>query len=274
MLTAASTTFGADLAAKAVQALVDEALLTPKPGLVDTRDSGSHSDMSIGLMIKSARALEETFQRIADASYLHPVDQSLREKIASIGREGEQQMFSATNGVNTHKGAIWALGLLTSARAACPGECDPHRIMSTAGQIASFEDRYQPSAPTNGQAVQRKYKVMGAAEEAKLGFPHIREAALPALLRARAGGKAEDEARIEALLALMSKVEDTCILHRGSLEDLAAIQRMAGACLSADGFRSQTGRKLFYRLSEYCTTRRLSPGGSADLLAATLFLVH
>lgn len=132
MLTAASTTFGADLAAKAVQALVDEALLTPKPGLVDTRDSGSHSDMSIGLMIKSARALEETFQRIADASYLHPVDQSLREKIASIGREGEQQMFSATNGVNTHKGAIWALGLLTSARAACPGECDPHRIMREA----------------------------------------------------------------------------------------------------------------------------------------------
>ncbi|MHA6530135.1 triphosphoribosyl-dephospho-CoA synthase [Paenibacillus sp. BAC0078] len=260
------------MAVKAVQALVEEAQLTPKPGLVDAKSGGSHTDMSIGLMLKSARALEGTFRRIADVSYLHPVNQSLREQIASIGREGEKQMLSATGGVNTHKGAIWALGLLTSARAACPQERDPYRIMSTAGQLASFEDRYVPTAPTNGQAVKRKYKVTGAAEEAQLGFPHIREAALPALFRARAGGKTEEEARIEALLALMSTVEDTCILHRGSWADLMAIRRMSGAFLSEGGFSSQTGRKIFHRLSEYCSTRRLSPGGSADLLAATLFL--
>lgn len=272
MAAAASTTFGAELAAGAVQALVEEALLTPKPGLVDARDSGSHADMSIGLMLTSARALEGTFQRIADISYLHPVNQSLREAIAAIGREGEQQMLAATGGVNTHKGAIWALGLLTSARAACPEERDPYRILSIAGQIASFEDRYTPLMSTNGQAVKRKYKVTGAAEEAQLGFPHIREAALPALLRARASGKTEDEARVEALLALMSTVEDTCILHRGSWSDLTAIQGMSASFLHAGGFSSQTGRKIFYRLSEYCTARHLSPGGSADLLAAILFL--
>lgn len=171
MVAAAGTTFGAELAAGAVQALVEEALLTPKPGLVDARDSGSHADMSIGLMLTSARALEGTFRRIADISYLHPVNQFLREAIAVIGREGEQQMLAATGGVNTHKGAIWALGLLTSARAACPEERDPYRILSIAGQIASFEDRYTPLLSTNGQAVKRKYKVTGAAEEAQLGFP-------------------------------------------------------------------------------------------------------
>lgn len=274
MPAAASITYGARLAVKAVQALTDEALLTPKPGLVDARDSGSHHDMSIGLMLRSAQALEETFQRIGDVSYLHPVNQSLREQIACIGREGEQAMLAATGGVNTHKGAIWALGLLTSACASCPEEPNPYRIMSVAGQIASFKDRYVLPVPTNGQAVKRKYKVTGAAEEAQLGFPHIREASLPALLRARASGKTEDEARIEALLALMSSVDDTCILHRGSWSDLKAIQRMSAACLNADGLRSQTGRKIFYRLSEYCSARRLSPGGSADLLAATLFLVN
>ncbi|MEK4007644.1 triphosphoribosyl-dephospho-CoA synthase [Paenibacillus sp. FSL H3-0333] len=272
MLAAASTTFGAGLAAKAVQALVEEALLTPKPGLVDARDSGSHTDMSVGLMLASAHALEGTFQRIADVSYLHPVNQSLREKIAVIGREGEQHMLAATGGVNTHKGAIWALGLLTSVRAACPGEHDPNRIMSIAGQLASFEDRDVPPGSTNGQAVKRKYKIAGAAEEAQRGFPHIKEAALPSLLRARAAGKTEEEARIEALLALMSSVEDTCILHRGSWSDLIVIQQSSRAFLHAGGFSSQTGREVFCRLSEYCHTRRLSPGGSADLLAATLFL--
>lgn len=273
MLAATHAAFGAALAGKAVKALMDEALLTPKPGLVDARDNGSHTDMTLELMLKSAKALEGTFREIARVSYLHPVNQSLREQIAFIGREGEKAMFAATNGVNTHKGAIWALGLLASARAAYPEERDPYRIMSIAGTIASFPDRFRPKQRTHGQAVKRKYAVMGAAEEAQLGFPHVREAALPALLRARACGKPEEEARIEALLALMATVDDTCILHRGDWPDLLAVKRMSGAFLAAGGFSTRTGRKLFHRLSAYCKAKRLSPGGSADLLAATLFLV-
>ncbi|TKH46628.1 triphosphoribosyl-dephospho-CoA synthase MdcB [Paenibacillus terrae] len=273
MLTMKHSAFAASLAAKAVKALTEEALLTPKPGLVDARDNGSHTDMSIDLMFTSARALEDTFREIAIVSYLHPVDQSLREQIALIGREGEKVMLRATNGVNTHKGAIWALGLLTSARAAFPRERDPHQIMSIAGTIASFHDRYRPMQRTNGQSVKKRYAVMGAEEEARLGFPHIRDNALPTLLHARACGKTEEEARIEALLALMASVDDTCILHRGHWSDLITIKRMSGAFLAADGFSTQSGRKLFYRLSEHCKFRRLSPGGSADLLAATLFLI-
>ncbi|GJM67902.1 hypothetical protein HMSSN036_01180 [Paenibacillus macerans] len=112
MLAATHAAFGAALAGKAVKALMDEALLTPKPGLVDARDNGSHTDMTLELMLKSAKALEGTFREIARVSYLHPVNQSLREQIAFIGREGEKAMFAATNGVNTHKGAIWAWAFL------------------------------------------------------------------------------------------------------------------------------------------------------------------
>lgn len=273
MITINDEVMSASLAAKAVKALVDEAQLTPKPGLVDSRGNGSHSDMSIELMLASARALEDTFREIARVSYLHPVNQTLRERIAVIGREGEKVMLRATEGVNTHKGAIWALGLLTSAQAAFPNERDPYQIMKIAGRIASYQDRFLPAQETNGQKVRKKYTIIGAEAEARLGFPHIRNNALPTLLRARASEKTEDEARIEALLALMASVDDTCILHRGRLSDLITIQQISTAFLAADGFRTQSGRKLFYQLSEFCSNRQLSPGGSADLLAATLFLI-
>jgi len=261
------------LATKAVLSLQDEALLTPKPGLVDASGAGSHQDMTIELMLKSANALKPAFQEIAHVSYRHQINQALREQIASIGRSGEQMMLSATHGVNTHKGAIWALGLLVSARAAAPEEYDPIKIMRIAGKLASYEDRYAPNQHSNGQAVKQKYKIIGAAEEAKLGFPHIREASLPTLLKARACGKTEEEARIEALLSLIATVDDTCVLHRGNGSDLKYIKQLSAAILAADGFRTYTGRKLFDQLSEYCKVKRLSPGGSADLLAATIFLL-
>ncbi|MBE0343502.1 triphosphoribosyl-dephospho-CoA synthase MdcB, partial [Paenibacillus sp. 28ISP30-2] len=90
MLATKHTALAVSLAAKAVKALMEEALLTPKPGLVDARDNGSHSDMSIDLMLESARSLENTFREIANVSYQHPVNQTLREKIAQIGRDGEK----------------------------------------------------------------------------------------------------------------------------------------------------------------------------------------
>lgn len=266
-------TIADELAIKAVTALVDEAILTPKPGLVDTRNSGSHSDMSIELMLKSARALERTFKEIAVISYLHPINQELREKIAFIGRHGEKEMFAATGGINTHKGAIWALGLLVSAMASSPAEQDPVKLLELAGQISSFKDRYQPILPTHGQTVKKKYPVMGAKEEAQLGFPHIRDVSLPALLRAREAGKRDQEAQIEALLSLVALVDDTCILYRGTWSDLLEIKRLANEFLVQDGFKTQSGRMIFDLLTKYCEERNLSPGGSADLLAATLFLV-
>jgi len=273
MLAVKPAAIGEELAAKAVKALIDEATLTPKPGLVDADNSGSHADMSLDLMLKSAQALEGTFREIAFVSYLHPVNQDLREQIAAIGRQGELEMLAATKGVNTHKGAIWALGLLVSAKATNPEEKNPRKILETAGRIASYKDRFQPVSQTHGQAVKKKYSVMGALEEAQFGFPHIRNASLPALMKARTDGKSEQEAHIEALIALMATVDDTCILHRGEWEDLEKIKSMAGAFLQSHGFATTKGREIFQRLSEYCKSKRLSPGGSADLLAATLFLV-
>ncbi|WP_205895277.1 triphosphoribosyl-dephospho-CoA synthase, partial [Metapseudomonas otitidis] len=109
------------LADRAVDALIDEADLTPKPGLVDRRGSGAHSDLHLGLMHASALSLWPCFRQMAEAALQHrEVGAPLREALGRIGREGEAAMLATTGGVNTHRGAIWALGLLVAAWALEP----------------------------------------------------------------------------------------------------------------------------------------------------------
>ncbi len=127
------------LAQLAVEALVAEATLTPKPGLVDRRGPGAHADVELSTMLASAAALRTIFADMARASAGRAPSQELREDLARIGREGERRMFAATGGANTHRGAIWALGLLTAAvviegcRRGCRGRLRhrrPHRAPS------------------------------------------------------------------------------------------------------------------------------------------------
>ncbi|EJK2270926.1 triphosphoribosyl-dephospho-CoA synthase, partial [Escherichia coli] len=100
------------LAHTASACLIDEARLSPKPGLVDSRGNGAHQDLNLALMERSARSLQPTFHALAEQSWRRPADIALRETVGRLGREGEAQMMLATGGVNTHRGAIWALGLL------------------------------------------------------------------------------------------------------------------------------------------------------------------
>jgi triphosphoribosyl-dephospho-CoA synthase len=261
-----------NLAILAVQALIEEAELTPKPGLVDKESTGSHQDMSIELMIKSARSLEQAFREIAKVSYGRVPSQELREEIAAIGRQGEIDMFQATGGVNTHKGAIWALGLLISSAAMNPGETSLDYIAKTAGKLALFPDRNLPQQITNGKRVKEKYGVNGALGEAQQGFPHIRNISLPVLYDSRGRGIKEDLCRLNTLIALMAGLDDTCILHRGGAQTLIAAKELASEILLSGGVWTQTGCKVLEELSQYLIQCNASPGGSADLLAATLFL--
>ncbi|ARK29801.1 triphosphoribosyl-dephospho-CoA synthase [Halalkalibacter krulwichiae] len=260
------------LAQHAVTALIEEAELTPKPGLVDKQNSGSHSDMSCELMITSAKALEETFAQIALVSYQQKPSQSLREKIAEIGRSGEKAMFRATGGVNTHKGAIWALGLLISSKAMASPDTDSETIAKLAGELARYHDRYVPTQQTNGLRIQKRYGVPGAKGEAEQGFPHLRLIGLPALHKARQKAKSELHARIDTLLALMANLDDTCILHRGGMDTLLVIKEKADRVLVQGGVSTAAGWEALADLDLECERRRVSPGGSADLLAATIFL--
>lgn len=270
----------AELGDLAVAALLEEAMLTPKPALVDRRGSGAHRDLDLERMMRSARALRPTFTDLAQAARHMPVSQALRERLAVIGRAGESAMMAATGGSNAHRGAIWIVGLLVAGAALEP-ESDSGdaatmaaRICDLAARIARHADRHAPSAcaESNGLRVVRRYQVGGAREQACNGFPHVLRVGLPTLRAARARGADETHARLDALLAIMATLDDTCLLHRGGRHALAVAQHGAQAALSLGGSATAEGHAALLALDARLIELHASPGGSADLLAATLFL--
>jgi triphosphoribosyl-dephospho-CoA synthase len=259
------------LARLAVQALVDEAELTPKPALVDLRGSGAHRDLSLSLLIRSAQTLEPHFLLMAGAAYRRASDISLRECLGILGREAERAMMNATGGVNAHRGAIWALGLLVAA-ASQDADMRAEVICRRAALIAALPDSGATPHPTNGARVAERYGAGGARFEAQSGFPHLLNAGLPALLQCRMRGLGESHARLDALLAIMTTLEDTCLLHRGGREALAVAQTGAAHVLAKGGSSTADGQEALQHLNESLMTLWSSPGGSADVLAATLFV--
>ena len=271
---AAQHTQAAALGQSVVACLIDEARLSPKPGLVDRRGSGAHDDLSLALMSRSAQSLGPAFMAMARAGQrANAPNVALRETLARIGREAEATMMAATGGVNTHRGAIWALGLLVAAAAIEPCNTGAAQTASIAAAIAAHPDRFGPSRTGHkGEQACLRFKVAGARGQAQAGFPHVIELGLPELKRSRARGDGETSARLNALLAIMSRLDDTCVLSRGGLTALTQLQEAAAAVLAAGGAATLSGRRALRRLDADALASKLSPGGAADLLAATLFL--
>ncbi|WP_170975418.1 triphosphoribosyl-dephospho-CoA synthase [Martelella alba] len=260
------------LAGLAVRALGQEARLSPKPGLVDSRGSGAHQDLTLTLMLRSARSLRPTFQRLALHSWLRPADMALRQEVGRLGRQGEQEMMSATGGVNTHRGAIWALGLLVSGSAMLGGVAAAEDIAAAAARLAALPDNRRPKNFSKGRLAVQRYQVPGAREEAVQGFPHVIDRALPQLRQSRRRGASETDARLDALMAIMCTLTDTCVLHRGGMPALKAMHRGAAAVLAAGGVSCPPGRLALAELDAAMLAANASPGGAADLLAAAIFL--
>ncbi|BBP79934.1 putative 2-(5''-triphosphoribosyl)-3'-dephosphocoenzyme-A synthase [Pseudomonas sp. Ost2] len=261
------------LADFAVEALIDEADLSPKPALVDRRGNGAHSDLHLGLMHASALSLWPMFREMAEAAAASgTVDLPLREALGRIGREGEQAMLQTTGGVNTHRGAIWALGLLVAAAALEPRAVMANALTLRAARLALLEDRHAPNGSSHGSQVAQRYGARGAREEAQLGFPAVTRLGLPQLKRSRLAGHGEQNARLDALLAIMTSLADTCVLYRAGVPGLQAMQQGARAVLEAGGSASLAGRRSLHELDQQLLAMNASPGGAADLLAACLLI--
>lgn len=263
--------------ALARQALIAEAELTPKPGLVDRRGPGAHIDLSLAMMCRSALAIEPFIRHMAFQSLNEIPSARLRVTLAATGRAAEDTMLRVTNGTNTHKGAIWTLGLLVAAAVTDQSQTGSIKlnaaaIAKTAGVIASFEDPHQSASISHGQIVARKFGVTGARGEAANGFPHIVEFGLPILRTRRRSQAPESVARLDALLSIMSELDDTCLLYRGGRTALQAAKAGATAVLRAGGAGFAPGRERLLELDARLLELGVSPGGSADLLAGTLFL--
>ncbi len=253
-----------------VRALCEEAMLTPKPALVDRRGSGAHRDMDLPLLLRSALTLRGTYEKIARCAATLQLGPLLRERLATIGIDGERDMLAATGGVNTHRGAIWSLGLLCAARAALDESANAESLCDYAGRIARLP-RASTSELSHGLAMLQQFGARGARGEAEDGFPHVHRVALPALRAARVLGYDETHAQLEALLLLMTQVEDTCLLYRGGHNALQVARDGARRVLDA-GVGSSGGKAALQQLDRQLVELGASPGGSADLLAAALLL--
>ena len=255
----------ARLAREAYGALMDELHTTPKPGLVDMNNNGAHADMDAALFEKSAASIIPYFE---DAVRMGTELRSM-EELRKRGKKAEAEMFAATGGVNTHKGLIYSMGLLLAGMGRClreGGSCTEHAASLAAEDAEACLERSLKAPDTNGGEVYRSFGAKGAIGEASAGFPDAMYC-LSRLEFYRDCGCEEPCAL--SLCDSMAVLEDTNLLHRGGAEGLDFVRRSAAVI---SGMPLEDRMEALTGLDKELIGRKLSPGGSADMLAIALLL--
>lgn len=258
----------------AIASLHAELACAPKPGLVTPFDSGSHDDMDAGTFLRSLFALRHYFTAIAGAG----ADDAPFAALRAHGLAAERAMLRATGGINTHRGAIFSLGLLVAAAARCRrqhGHAAPAAQVCLAVQHWADDFAAAPlDASSPGQRARLRHGVPGVREQAAAGYPLLRELAVPTLRHALHSGLARDAALCQTLMQLVAQVDDLNLLHRGGADGLAWAQQQARRFLAGGGAFAPGWQARLHAFGEGFVARRLSPGGSADLLACAWFLLQ
>jgi triphosphoribosyl-dephospho-CoA synthase len=248
----------------------------PKPGLVSYVDSGSHTDMDAAILQASAEMLRPFFAELAWAGQ----DGSDMAGLRAIGLRAEAAMLAVTGGVNTHRGAIFGLGLL------CAAAGEVAEISAEGGAVAPVDlgnvvrrrwaaaiGRGPIPLFSHGAAAFRRYGAGGARGEAAGGFRSVYEVGWPALRQGRSSQPDDpDAAPVQACFALIAAVCDTNLLHRGGADGMRYASEAASSFLSQGGVGASDWRARAAAVHAAFVARRLSPGGCADLLAMTLFV--
>lgn len=266
----------------AESALMKEVLLSPKPGLVDSNNTGSHYDMDMTTFIASISAISP---RLGDfysygwnnallpaAVFLH----GLRE----IGKRCEQAMFAATHNINTHKGAIFAFGLILSVigkmlknKKFCSYKTISQEIKMVCQGLVDRELIHN-KAKTTGEKLYHQFQLTGARGEAESGYHLVVNIALPIYLGCLKQGYDENQSLLHAMLHLLAENKDTNIVSRSGMEGLIFVQQYAENLLYTGGALTDDYQEKLIRFDNTLIKYNLSPGGTADLIAVTWFLSH
>lgn len=258
----------------AISSLYTELACAPKPGLVTPFSTGSHDDMHAGTFLRSLFALRHYYCQIARAG----AQEASFETLRALGIAAEQAMLRATGGVNTHRGAIFSLGLLVAgaaraqARWGTPLTAEQVCLQVTQWAGPLLQAPLDPHSP--GQRARAQYRVAGVREQAAAGFPLLREVALPALRAALDAGLTRDAALCHTLMHLVAAVDDLNLLHRGGAVGLVWAKAEATRFLRDGSVFDPDWAQRLARIDAGFVARRLSPGGSADLLACAWFLLQ
>lgn len=257
----------------ALRGLYAELALYPKPGLVSFHDAGAHGDMNATTFVRSLFALRAYFAEMARAGSRSAEFAEMRR----LAIDAEGRMMRATRGVNTHRGAIFILGML----AACAGAAHAERRSFGDGVLRDIaRTRWTRELAvhaasrraSHGRQMAERHGAAGACGEAINGFPHVFDVALPALRDALARGAPAPMAQLHAFFSLLSVVDDTNVLYRRGPEGLDRVKRSAREFLVEGSVfaRGAVGHAL--ALHRAFSRERLSPGGSADLFSAAWFI--
>lgn len=239
----------------AINALKQELDLTPKPGLVDTHDNGAHSDMDYDIMLKSINALRPFFSRLAVMSFSTTLPET--SVLQHLGIDAENDMLQATDSVNTHRGALFSMGLAVVA--ACQMLANGNNWSETVAAIAS---QMPGGIKTHGASVKQEHKVAGALELAQNGYKELVEGWLKYYI----DNHADEYVKHKTLLLIMSELDDTNVIHRVGYEMAQQVKRDAAHMLenfSIEGLEQMNQRFI---------DANISPGGAADMLSLTIFL--
>lgn len=267
------------LASMALQAELDT---TPKPGLVDRNDNGAHRDMDHALMQRSIQALHPYFVRLAQLGFNGK--QPCHDEIVNIGIEAEREMFKATGGVNTHKGALFSIGLAAVALAGesfcritqaegcgtmAYNDVNSKQIQSLSNSIASLARLFPDTNGTHGSKAKANNILKGALDNAREGYTQLFKAWLPFYIDRIAEG--DNYALHKTLLRIMCDLDDTNIVYRTSMETMQEVKTEARQMLDASRNIVNFEAALQAMNTDYIH-RNISPGGSADMLSLVVFL--
>ncbi|MBO6309200.1 MAG: triphosphoribosyl-dephospho-CoA synthase [Oribacterium sp.] len=292
-------------------ALLGEVYATPKPGLVDRRDTGAHKDMTYETFLASTEAITPYLALMFRQGLLHQgVEELLFLNIRKTGIEAEKAMYAATGNVNTHKGMIFTMGILLAAAGLNAKEksFDISEILETGRRMSArilekdFEEMEKREPKSHGEKLYRKYGERGIRGQAIEGFPIIRDIGIPAMrkfmsisenmkLRSEIAETAtlrtdllegegsmrdehyENAVNISTLIAIMSELRDTNVLTRSSYEEMEWLRAESAKILRLGAVFSEEGLSAIEELNVKCIEKNISPGGAADILAVTILLL-
>ena len=262
------------VAEAATCSLLEEVNTTPKPGLVDRRNNGSHRDMNIGMFAASAQALQPYFLRCVQLGRetAHLLPEETFAALRQPGMQAEAEMYRITGGVNTHKGAIYTLGILCGSigrlwQGAIP---EIERILQQSAAMVRKSAEAELEAPnTPGGLLCKQLGLRGIRGEMAEGLPHVAQIGLPVYQEGLQKGLSQNDAGAITLLHLIATAEDTTLYRRGGIEGAQWAQKEAAALLRRCPYPALSE---IAALDDAFIARNLTAGGSADLLAATYFL--
>ncbi len=271
---------------KAYEALIEEVITTPKPGLVDLYSNGAHTDMDAGTFRRSAEALRPFFVSMAETGLGKDGDpEDLFLTIRKTGLEAEKAMYAATGGVNTHKGIIFTFGLFCAAagrllqkeKGLTPENLlDMQQRMTVRILSRELADlRRQPAVHvqlSHGEQNLRRYGTTGIRGEAIAGYPDLFRIGLPVLQDGIRQNKDWNRVKLQTLLSLMAQTEDSNILSRGGPEELRKVQEEMRNFLQKGGAYGENALEILKEMDADYIRRNCSPGGCADLLAAAILI--